>query len=321
MFSELPKLFDRNFAIAYFLPVSLFLLASARLLYVLGYWPAVNAAFTDDKVFDASVVLFGGWILSILLLVLNREIYRFLEGYGTYNPLVIFKDRSLNDYHARKAELKELDKKYANLSPDENRRRNQLMAQLVKRYPDHEDHFLPTAFGNTLRAFEVYPRVMYGLEGIDGWPRLMAVIPKEFRELIEDAKAKVDWWVNLIVLSFAFLLEFWALVFLKWKLTPGWLYTAANLLIPLVLFLLLSWFLLWRATAAAEGWGDYVKAAFDLYRFDLLEALGIADPGNRLLEVSLWTSFSRAILYHKPRQLPRLKGTRKTRSNKTNPNL
>jgi hypothetical protein len=39
MFSELPKLFDRNFAIAYFLPVSLFLAASTWLLKVMGINP------------------------------------------------------------------------------------------------------------------------------------------------------------------------------------------------------------------------------------------------------------------------------------------
>jgi hypothetical protein len=56
---------------------------------------------------------------------------------------------------------------------------------------------LPTRFGNAIRSFEVYSRIIYGLEAIDGWPRLLAVIPADYRQAIDDAKAQVDFWVNI----------------------------------------------------------------------------------------------------------------------------
>lgn len=309
MFSELPKLFDRNFAIAYFLPVSLFMVASAWVLNVVGYWSKIATIFTGNTLFDATLAVFAAWIVGILLLVLNREIYRFLEGYGDYNPLKWFEKSAREKYKNKVERLEWLDENYSGLTPEQRIERTKLMKELVESYPDKEGLVLPTAFGNALRAFEVYPRVMYGFEGIDGWPRILAVLPKDYRELIDDAKAQVDWWVNLGVMSLLFLLEFWYVAFSKWKLTPPWYITALNILLPLVIYAVLNLFLLWRATSAAIGWGDYVKSAFDLYRFALLESLGIEAPKTRDAERKLWTQFSQAILFNLPDSLPELKGS------------
>src|SRR5262245_57914640 len=98
MFSELPKLFDRNFAIAYFLPVGLFMVASAWLLNAIGDWSKIATIFTGNTLFDATLAVFAAWIVGILLLVLNREIYRFLEGYGGYNPLQLLNNRAKQAY-------------------------------------------------------------------------------------------------------------------------------------------------------------------------------------------------------------------------------
>lgn len=307
MFSELPKLFDRNFAIAYFLPVGLFIAVSTWLLNLVGYWSNISTVFTGDTLFDVTLVVFASWIVGILLLVLNREIYRFLEGYGDYNPLKLLNERAKQAYKKKTERLDWLDENYSDLTAEQRNERTKLMKELVESYPDQEGLVLPTAFGNALRAFEVYPRVMYGFEAIDGWPRILAVLPKDYRELIDDAKAQVDWWVNLGVMSTFFLIEFWYVIFSKWGLTPAWYYTALNILLPLGIYVLLNLFLSWRATSAAIGWGDYVKSAFDIYRFALLESLGVDTPKNRDEERRLWTKFSQAILFNLPESLPDLK--------------
>lgn len=307
MFSELPKLFDRNFAIAYFLPVGLFIAVSTWLLKSVGYWAKISTVLTGDTLFDVTLAVFAAWIVGILLLVLNREIYRFLEGYGNYNPLQLFKNRAKQGYKKKADRLDWLDENYSDLTAEQRNERTKLMKELVESYPDKEDLVLPTAFGNALRAFEVYPRVMYGFEGIDGWPRILAVLPKDYRELIDDAKAQVDWWVNLGVMSLLFLIEFWYVVFSRWGLTPAWYIVALNIILPLAIYAALNLFLLWRATSAAIGWGDYVKSAFDIYRFALLESLGIDTPKTRKAERELWTKFSQAILFNLPESLPGLK--------------
>lgn len=307
MFSELPKLFDRNFAIAFFLPVSLFMVVSTLLLNLFGYWSKIAAILTGNSLFDATLGVFAAWIIGILLLVLNREIYRFLEGYGDYNPLRLFTNRAKQKFMKKIERKNWLDENYSSLTSEQRAERTKLMKELVENYPDKEGLVLPTAFGNALRAFEIYPRVMYGFEGIDGWPRIQAVLPKDYRELIDDAKAQVDWWVNLGVMSFLFLIEFWYVVFSKWGLIPTWYITALNIIVPLGIYAVINLFLLWRATSAAIGWGDYVKSAFDLYRFALLESLGVDAPKTRDEERKLWTRFSQAILFNLPESLPELK--------------
>lgn len=67
-------------------------------------------------------------------------------------------------------------------------KRNRLKLEIVESFPDQERWLLPTSFGNTIRAFEVYPRVMYGIDSIIGWNRLLGVIPKEYGDLYNDAK-------------------------------------------------------------------------------------------------------------------------------------
>jgi len=309
MFSELPKLFDRNFAIAYFLPVSIFLVISAWILERVGYWAKISALFTGNTLVDATLGIFVAWIGGILLMVLNRDIYRFLEGYGKYNPLRWFEIRTKEEFIKKDDRLKWLDDEYEKpgFTDELKKERTELMEEMAQRYPDQVDFVLPTAFGNALRAFEVYPRVMYGFESIEGWSRILAVLPKEYRELIDDAKSQVDWWVNLGTLSFVLLMEFWVAILSKWGLTPSWYYTVLNIVIPIVVFGLLNWFLQWRATSAVVGWGDYVKSAFDIYRFTLLESLGIDAPKTRVAEKALWTKFSQATLFRLPYLLPDLK--------------
>jgi hypothetical protein len=309
MFSELPKLFDRNFAIAYFLPVSLFLAASTWLLKVMGYWSKIGYQLAGNSLFDATLAICAAWFAGILLMVLNRDIYRFFEGYWKFNPLRLFEKQARKKYRRKIERLDWLDEECVKPEFTEKLRqeRTELIKELAEKYPDKEEFVLPTAFGNTLRAFEIYPRVMYGLEGIDGWPRILAILPKEYRELIDDSKSQVDWWVNLSVLSFTLMIEFWSLVFYKWKLTLPWHFTILNIIVPLAIFGLLNWFFAWRASSAAAGWGSYVKSAFDLYRFDLIELLGTETPADRETEKALWKKYSQAIVYRRPDMLPALK--------------
>jgi hypothetical protein len=318
MISELPKIFDKNFAIAYFLPVSLFMAASAGLLIALGDPIRISFSSTAKTIFDVSLVAFSAWIASILLMVLNREIYRILEGYGKWNPLRIFGPKVRREYAYKMARLKELEDRHDAGDDSEEllRQHDKLMEELAQQYPDREEFLLPTMFGNTLRAFESYPRVMYGMEAVDGWIRILAVVPKEYRELIDDAKAQVDWWVNLGVVSLAYLLEFWYLVFQKWGSGPYLHIHVLNFVVPVVVFGLFNWFLSWRATRAATGWGDYIKSAFDLYRFRLLDALSIDLPRDRTEERAIWEQYSQAVAYRLPANLPELKSPAESLSGK-----
>jgi hypothetical protein len=139
---------------------------------------------------------------------------------------------------------------------------------------------------------------MYGFEAIDGWERLLAVIPKDYLQLIDSARAQVDFWVNLGMVFILLQIEYIVLAFLTSTHLQWWV---------ILLFIALGTFAPLRATSAAREWGDFVKSAFDVYRFKLLEALGIDLPNSREEEKALWNMYSQAIIYRLPERLPELK--------------
>ncbi len=183
------------------------------------------------------------------------------------------------------------------LSEEGKKKDIQINLDLAERFPDEECWLLPTSFGNINRAFEAYPRVMYGLDAIPGWNRLIAVIPKDYYTVINDSKSIMDFWVNLWALSWVVVFEYVALLIYKYKGA-----------IPIVWFPFaavgISFIFFWRAKIAALEWGGFVKASFDVFLPMLYEKLGFPFPENREEEQGIWRKFSQAIIYRSPDELP-----------------
>ncbi len=239
------------------------------------------------------------------LLAINRDLYRLMEGYLAYNPLKAFAGLEKWRFHRLTRDLEKLDDEYRECIaakkefPTKSRiKRNNLMRRLAEEFPDKEELILPTPFGNVLRSFEIYPRVMYGLDSIDAWGRLLAVIPKDYIDLIDTARAQVDFWINLGVIFILLQIEYIVLAFITKTPLQWWV---------VILFITLGTIAPLRATSSAREWGDFVKSAFDVYRFNLLESLGIDAPKDREEERRLWTKYSQAIIYRLPDALPELK--------------
>lgn len=307
MFGELPKLFDRNFAVGFFLPVATFITLSGWVLSQYGFGPGLSEYLSIDLIVGTTILGVASWVGGIILLAINRDLYRILEGYGTVNPFRVFTPLEKGRYHRFVNQLAQLNDEGQSCMeagkefPLESRtKRNKIMRLLAEEFPDQEQYILPTAFGNVLRSFEIYPRVMYGLDSIDTWGRLLSVIPKDYLELVDAAKAQVDFWVNLGLAIVLLLIEYEVLA----------LATGTQLDMQVIILLILAGTLApVRATSAAREWGDLVKSAFDVYRFKLLEALGIDLPNDRDEEKSIWRKYSQAIIYRVPEVLPDLKKT------------
>lgn len=305
MFGELPKLFDRNFVIGFFLPVAIFITISILIINPYPVGASIISSLKVDLIIGSTTFGLGAWVGGILLLALNRDLYRLLEGYRKYNPLKLFSWMERLRYQRAGSEIEKLDKEYRECIrsnrefPTQSRiRRNELMRRLADEFPDKEEYLLPTPFGNVLRSFETYPRFMYGIEAVDGWGRLLSVIPKDYLELIDAAKAQVDFWVNISVMFILLQVEYIAIVSINGAQLQWWI---------VILFVLLGAIAPLRATSAAKEWGDFVKSAFDVYRFSLLNALGLDMPKNREEERILWKKYSQAIIYRLPDLLPELK--------------
>ena len=297
MFAELPKLFDRNFAVGYLLPVVVAATACLGLLHAVDLLPdSLTKLASTDLVVGGTAAGFGLWLAAVVLLATNRGLIRLLEGYGWCNPARLFSCIERNRYHALRLELDQLkiERQTAKDALGLADRRIRAHEKKAERFPDNEAFLLATAFGNTVRAFEVYSRVAYGLDAVAGWSRLLAVVPKDFRRLLDDAKAQVDFWVNLWFLTLLAsplpcAIAVWQH---SWKL--GWLTVAA---------LLFAWLSAARARNGALDWGDLVKAAFDVYRVDLCHKLGYRLPISQKEERAFWEACTQLFAYRNPKRL------------------
>jgi hypothetical protein len=136
---------------------------------------------------------------------------------------------------------------------------------------------------------------MYGFDAVPGWLRLLAVIPENFRQLIDSAKAFVDFWVNLWILNLAVTIEYLALLAYTRQLKYE-----GFLLIAVITALIAAW----RAQVAAAQWGGYVKSACDVFLPELGRKLGFSIPLAREDQILLWQQFSAALIYRQPLFLP-----------------
>jgi hypothetical protein len=318
MWSELPKLFGKSFAIGYFLPSAAILLCLLGVASAFGYYDRMatlliksDSAKSYSEWLGAAISIFILWVGGVALMALNRPIIRFFEGYSKYNPLRLLllpsKKRSFARLTAAIAELRKEGRVLATAtgtSWSASRRElyNNLMSEQVQ-YPDREDFVLPTRFGNVLRAFEVYSRVIYGLEAIQGWPRLVSVIPVDFRETIDDAKAQLDFWVNLWVGGLVVALFYGVLFAAKGLVPQPWIPAVA---------LLIAFFAANGARAAAGQWGALVMSAFDLFRGDLCKKLGLKMPSTITKEREMWQLMSQVMTYRSQEAADRLSHFRDT---------
>lgn len=179
-----------------------------------------------------------------------------------------------------------------------------------KYYPKKYDHFLPTSLGNILRAAESTPGDRYALDAIVLWPKLYPILPDTMRGILNDKRNQMDIAVRLssifLICSIASLIFYFIIVHTAMSnsfplnlavysnilghFPPNVLYTFMFMLnyswwltLPAIT-LLLSWLSYKSAKTVALEYGEAIKAAFDLYRFDLLKCLHMPLPANSEIE-------------------------------------
>jgi hypothetical protein len=263
-------------------------------------------AVGEDK-WQAVVFTLVVFVLTGLLYDLNIPIIRIYEGYPWQGTLLGRGLRYLQTRRFRKA--KELDDgsqelldelTQANQDPllisDVDDRQTALDLFLVTQMPDQEAFILPTRLGNVIRCFERYSSQAYGMDAIVFWPRLVSKIDPTFASTVDEAKTNFDFMLNLSFLSAltslaAVIIGLAVKAPLQWSYHLPWLWRAFFFLVLAVLFNQL-------AINRAQAWGTQVRAAVDLYRLDLLKALGYQQkPLTYQEERAIWSELSSEILY------------------------
>lgn len=292
MLTGLPRLLGRGFLIGFVLPATVFMLA-LKVIDV-GFDTGALDVSKDADVLGIVIIPFAILFLAILLLALNRPIVRTLEGYGHLNPfrlllpyrLRIFTDRvqPVLDEKKRLDEARKTDAGVQSGMPHFSKR----LREAVQFYPDESEHVLPTRLGNVMRAFEVYSRVVYGLESVQGWNRLQLLLPKQVAEQVRDSRAMLDFIVSILALSVAILIVYatvaWRAHALPVKVIP----LAATLSVAL------AWSYL---PTAAIQWGETVKSVFDMQRHRLAGDLGLEVPLDPAEEAKMWRGVSLMMIY------------------------
>ncbi len=223
------------------------------------------------------LVLLSEWFIGLF----EEGLLRGLEGYEWPRLFHGVRERLRARQHRARAALEqELEALAAQVR--EGLRGQALDPRLVERYAAldraryamPQGYVLPTRLGNLLRAAEEYAESRYGLNAVLVWPRLWLLLPAETRELLarayRDLVAAVRGWG-------------WGLAFgLVWVPVTGYLAVCSRGWVWVLLTGLVSlgWMrLAYRlAVSRAAVFGELVRAAFDLHRLALYDALGWPRP-------------------------------------------
>ena len=283
--SELNKIFGRDFLIAFFVPALFFLLGTFFLLGLFSVDTPLSHLNWRRPLEDTSFLVIVALIFAIFLQAVNREIFRMAEGYWPERLR-----RRLNGFH--RSRFRKLTDKVNELYNQEGeideQKFNALSLRAAMKYPSTEAQVLPTSFGNAVRAYEDYPRAIYGFESINGWSRLQALISPEFRDVLSQDRARVDLWLNLSFLACVFGLEL--------AIFASYFGRYSSLWIELPL-LFLIWFAYVRARSSVQEYGDQVKAAFDVYLPALAITLGYTLSSDVDKNRKFWSAFSEVMIY------------------------
>ena len=304
MFSDFARVFSRDFIVGYFLPAALFTTVHVGMFVLFEPIPLTILAPTIAEIQNAwtvSISIFATWLFAVFLLAANRVVIRVLEGYHIFKktPLLNLQQRRFDKLSKDIEDIEEQyrqEEEQGGVSSDTVDRYMELLLKFRTYFPPEREDVLATGFGNAIRAFETYSRKMYGIDSIPTWSRIIAVVPNEYREIINSNKTQVDFAVNIVYLSVATALEYGIYVVVTKKAPMPW--------IPL-LAVVVAWMAYRLAIAAAVQWGNWVKAIFDLYRGDLLTRMGIKNPSDWTQERDTWVELSQSFLYWYPIELPR----------------
>ncbi|GII60830.1 hypothetical protein Skr01_09150 [Sphaerisporangium krabiense] len=146
-------------------------------------------------------------------------------------------------------------------------------------YPLSAARVMPTGVGNILRAAEEHAR-RYGIDAVTAWPRLYVVLPEPFTQAFTAAAVNVETMVAISVLGAAFALAggVLALAVLPWYAVALCVWAGAAV----------AWLGYRGLVRTALPYAELIRTAFDVHRWQLLEAMGLELPSTFEAELRQW---------------------------------
>ncbi|MFN8490281.1 MAG: hypothetical protein U0350_22025 [Caldilineaceae bacterium] len=305
---ELRGYLGKGFFLAVFIPTMLFGFVHLTLYLEIAWgllqaWQRWADLPSEAKVILGLVGLSGLAFFAYLIHNFQLLITRFFEGYWQNWPLFrwlqeprrrrYFREwQYLNESVASLAmSVEQAKKKFAANQPSVDETPLEVELNEVRdRWltffppPNRWQQIRPTRFGNIFRARELYATERYGIDASVIWPRLYPLLQSSIVDALEDKKIAIDFMLLIAVYA--------SLITLIWcpilaVFTDRWL-----------LFLIcasgfpLAWLSYQSAVQDALAYGAQIKTIFDLYRHELLKALGFKIPVDPETERQLWEDIS-----------------------------
>ncbi len=316
----------RNFLVAAFVPSLAFATIS---LFVFG--PIIPLKILDQIQntiapldHPALVLLMITVVIAFSLYSLNTVIYKTMEGYfllGRIPAITRFQQRkALKPY----VQIRALESLIDKLIEDGiyNEQFYQLKQQLYQISARHQLNFpldpksvMPTRFGNVLRAMEVYPRERYNMDAVLLWPRLIHVMPATYYAKLDQSNNGLAFLINCAILSLILSVTSGTAVLYQAlmlrlanedvknlvyfvpvdlsddgmiKYQQNIYFYLAGVVIAMALFV----FFYRAAIPVAVQYGNLVRSAFDLFRWQLVNGLHLKAPMDYDEETTVWDNLS-----------------------------
>jgi hypothetical protein len=174
---------------------------------------------------------------------------------------------------------------------DEARLRG-ILVTLDKEFGDLQTIYA-SRLGNIVESYSQYASKRYDIEMGVFWPHLRNVMPKPFLDSMGDQKILLDFALTMATLCIAYSLS--CVLFGPWIWYRPLLWGT----LALIGCVLARLFYRLGITAAAN-YGDFWRAAFDLYRLDLMKALQRPRPASLVTERKQWMELSKLAIYADP---------------------
>jgi hypothetical protein len=147
-----------------------------------------------------------------------------------------------------------------------------------------------TTLGNITESYKQYSYKRYRMEADIFWPRLRSVMPAPYLALVQEPQILLDF--SLTAASLSGVYAFFAL------LVGPWLWFNQLLWCWLAGVALFNSYLFYRlGVLSANQLGELVRSSFDLFRLDLMSALGRPLPPTFYSERAQWEELSRLAVY------------------------
>jgi hypothetical protein len=256
-------------------------------LFLPTFFPHSTRWSIENQLLD-TILVFSIITISYLFYAFNFLLIRLFEGFLPENNILFsclfewLRQKKIEDFNYHKSLLKSEDRLI----------KTKAQRYLSNYYPSDPAYILPTRLGNVLAAFEDYPVTRYNINAISLWPRMIPLLQEnKFIENVSNNKATFDLLLNLIVAS--------AIVFFELFYICLFMHEICYLIVTLILFPFLLYYFYQGLIHAATAWGLTVQVAFDLYRKELSERMGLKPAKSFDQEKFIWREISKHIHYGK----------------------